>query len=144
MFHKDIVSSIQNHQAFTQILEHNPGLVIVKFGANWCAPCMRIKPSVDGFFASSPDSVVCCDIDIDKCYELYSYLKKKRMVNGVPSILCYRRGNTQIIPDDSVSGSDFAALSNFFHRCGKYSASSVVSSPIKYAQQTSSSATCFV
>jgi thiol-disulfide isomerase/thioredoxin len=134
MLNKRIVSTIGDPRAFLQILENNPGLVIVKFGANWCAPCMRIKPSVDGFFASSPDSVVCCDIDIDKCYELYSYLKNKRMVRGVPSILCYRRGNTQVIPDDSVSGSDLAALDSFFHRCGNYSEASSPSkshSPIR-------------
>ena len=147
MLHKNIVSSIPTPQAFQELLEENPGLVIIKFSATWCAPCQRIKPLVDRFFASSPDTVVCCDIDVDACRELYSYLKRRRMLDGVPSILCYRRGNphTQAIPDDSVVGSDLVALDSFFHRCGSYvvppAASSASSSPIRRSQSAAATAT---
>jgi hypothetical protein len=40
------------------------------------------------------------------------------MVNGIPVMLCYKKGNTNYIPDDSVTGSDPAALDLFFKRCG--------------------------
>jgi hypothetical protein len=40
------------------------------------------------------------------------------MVNGVPVIMCYKKGNTSFIPDDSVTGSDPVALDAFFKRCG--------------------------
>jgi hypothetical protein len=40
------------------------------------------------------------------------------MVNGIPVILCYKKGNTSYIPDDSITGSDPAQLDAFFKRCG--------------------------
>jgi hypothetical protein len=40
------------------------------------------------------------------------------MVNGIPVILMYKRGNVSFIPDDSVTGADPGALDAFFKRCG--------------------------
>ena len=115
---KIIVSYIQSRNHLISLLEKNPGLIIIKLGASWCKPCKTIKPIVDAFFASSPDNVLCCDIDVDESFDLYSYLKSKRMVNGIPVMLCYKKGNTGYIPDDSVTGADPAALDAFFKRCG--------------------------
>jgi thiol-disulfide isomerase/thioredoxin len=115
---KTIISYFQSRDHFFRLLENNPGLVIVKLGATWCGPCKRIKPIVDGFFASSPENVICCEIDVDESFDLYAYLKSKRMVNGIPVILCYKKGNTNFIPDDSVTGADPGALDKFFTRCG--------------------------
>ena len=41
------------------------------------------------------------------------------MVNGIPVLLCYKKGNGTYIPDDMVTGSDPTQLHNFFLRCGK-------------------------
>lgn len=122
---KPIITEL-NRAAFQKLLENNPGQVILKFGAEWCGPCGRIKPLVEAFFATSPDSVVCGDIDVDESFDLYAFLKSKRMVTGVPAILCYRRGNTSFIPDDSVTGADAAALDAFFRRCGDFAATGVL------------------
>jgi len=115
---KLIVSSFSSRQDFIKLLEKNPGLVILKLGATWCGPCKRIKPVVDAFYASSPDNVICCDVDVDESFDLYAYLKSKKMVNGVPVIMCYKRGNTSFIPDDSITGADPVELDKFFKRCG--------------------------
>jgi len=117
---KSVVSYFQSRDHFVRLLASNPGLIVIKLGASWCGPCKRIKPVVDAFFASSPDSVICCDIDVDESFDLYSYFKSKRMVNGIPAILCYKKGNTGYIPDDSVTGADPVALDAFFKRCGKH------------------------
>ena len=115
---KTIISYFQSRDHFISLLEKNPGLVIVKLGATWWGPCKKIKPVVDAFFASSPDNVICCEIDVDESIDLYTYFKSKRMVNGIPVILCFKKGNTTYIPDDSITGSDPGGLDAFFKRCG--------------------------
>lgn len=117
---KQVISEITNRQAFFHLLEHNPGLIIIKLSAVWCQPCEKIKPAVHGFFASSPPEVVCADIDVDKSFDFYSFLKSKKMVNGIPVLLCYKKGNATYIPDDSITGADPNALHQFFTRCGSH------------------------
>jgi thiol-disulfide isomerase/thioredoxin len=116
---KQIISEIPNRDAFFHLLQHNPGLIIIKLGAEWCGPCKKIKPTVHGFFASSPPEVVCADIDVDQSFDFYSFLKSKKMVNGIPALLCYKKGNSTYIPDDMITGSDPGQLHQFFVRCGK-------------------------
>jgi thiol-disulfide isomerase/thioredoxin len=118
MSQKTIISYFPSRDHFIRLLEKNPGLVILKLGATWCGPCKKIKPVVDAFFASSPDNVICCEIDVDESFDLYTYLKSKRMVNGIPVILCYKKENIGFIPDDSITGADAGALDAFFKRCG--------------------------
>ena len=114
---KLIVAYFSSRQDFIKLLEKNPGLVILKLGATWCGPCKKIKPVVDAFYASSPDNVICCDVDVDESFDLYAYLKSKKMVNGVPVMMCYKKGNTSFIPDDSITGADPVELDKFFKRC---------------------------
>jgi hypothetical protein len=118
MTSRTIVSEIENRQAFFNLLRHNTGLILIKLGATWCGPCKKIENVVHAFFASSPVDVICCDIDVDKSFDFYSFLKSKKMVNGIPVILCYKKGNDTFIPDDMVTGAEPGALNNFFKRCG--------------------------
>lgn len=115
---KQVISEITNRQAFFHLLQHNPGLIIIKLGAVWCPGCKTIEKSVHGFFASSPPEVVCADIDVDKSFDFYSFLKSKKMVNGIPVLLCYKKGNATYIPDDIITGADPNGLHQFFTRCG--------------------------
>ena len=116
---KQIISEIENRDAFMTLLQHNPGLIVLKLGAEWCGPCKTIKQAVHGFFASSPPEVVCGDIDVDKSFDFYSFLKSKKMVNGIPALICYKKGNSTYIPDDIVTGANSQQLHKFFIRCGK-------------------------
>jgi thiol-disulfide isomerase/thioredoxin len=115
---KEIISVFENRQAFLDLLKVNPGLIIVKLGATWCGPCKQIAPVVEAFFASSPANVICADIDVDESFDLYAFLKQKKMVNGIPVMLMYYKGNESFIPNDSVTGSNPADLDSFFRRCG--------------------------
>lgn len=117
---KQIISEIASRDAFFHLLGHNPGLIILKLGATWCGPCQQIKHIVHAFFASSPSNVVCGDIDVDESFDFYSLLKSKKMVNGIPVMICYKKGNSTYIPDDMVTGSDPQALHAFFKRCGSH------------------------
>jgi len=118
MTKKEIISEIADRNAFLNLLQLNPGLIVLKLGAEWCGPCKTIEHVVHAFFATSPVDVVCGDIDVDISFDFYAYLKSKKMVNGIPVMLCYKKGNTNFIPDDSVTGADPIALNAFFKRCG--------------------------
>ena len=126
---KNIISDIPNRDVFFHLLEHNPGLIVLKLGAEWCGPCKQIKNVVHAFFDTSPVEVVCGDIDVDKSFNFYSFLKSKKMVNGIPVILCYKKGNNTFIPDDSVTGSNPEDLHKFFLRCGTHLTTAIKNNP---------------
>ena len=115
---KTIITYIENRNKLLSLINNNPGLIIIKLGAAWCGPCKKIAHIVDAFFASSPNNVVCADIDVDESVDLYAFLKNKKMVNGIPVILMYKKGNITYSPTDSVTGSDPTQLDAFFKRCG--------------------------
>ena len=112
-----IIKSIDSVKDFQNLVENNKGVILIKFGAKWCGPCKRIEPYVMEFFNNVPENIQCVIIDIDECIEFYSFLKKKRVVNGVPVILCYLKDNKTFIPDDFVVGTDKIKLDEFFIRC---------------------------
>ena len=120
---KQIIASFKNRQEFGELLKVNPGLIILKLGAEWCGPCKKIRPVLEGFFATSPPEVICADIDVDESFDLYAHLKHMKQVNGIPVILCYKKGNLSVAPDDSVTGADPVALDKFFKRCALHYAS---------------------
>jgi hypothetical protein len=126
---KQIISEIQSREAFFHLLQHNPGLIVLKLGASWCGPCGKIKNVVHAFFATSPENVVCGDIDVDISFDFYSFMKSKKMVNGIPVMLCYKKGNSTYIPDDSVTGADPVQLQNFFKRCGSHLQDAIRNNP---------------
>jgi len=127
---KTIISKFDSRNDFFKLLSNNPGLIIVKLGAEWCGPCKRIAPVLEGFFASSPDTVLCCDIDVDESFDFYAFLKSKKMVNGIPVILCYKKDNQTFIPDDTITGADPGELDAFFRRCGHHLKSVLINKPI--------------
>lgn len=128
---KSVISEIPDRNAFFHLLENNPGLIVLKLGAEWCGPCKQIKHVVDGFFATSPNNVVCGDIDVDISFDFYSMLKSKKLVNGIPVLLCYKKGNKTVIPDDSITGADPTQLHLFFKRCGTHLQTAVKNNPTK-------------
>lgn len=116
---KTIVSGFENRHEFLSFLSRNTGMILIRFSAKWCKPCRKIKHIVDCFFASSPPWVTCVDLDIDENVDVYSFLKSKKMIYGVPTLMCYTSINKSYIPDFSISGGAPEDLDNFFKACGK-------------------------
>ena len=83
-----LITELPNLQSFSDLLQKNPGLVIIKFGAEWCGPCKKIEGLVNTWFEKMPDTVQSVIIDVDECFEVYGFLKTKKRVNGIPVILC--------------------------------------------------------
>ena len=112
-----IIVEIKTRDDYLNLIRTNPGLFIVKFGAEWCGPCKEIENDVIAKFNEMPNSVQCAVIDIDKNFEVYAFLKTKKMVSGIPAILCYQEGNDSYIPDEIHMGSNKTKLNDFFQRC---------------------------
>ena len=110
---RDIVTHIESRQILMDLIKQNPGHIVIKLGADWCGPCKRIENHVKEFFSRCPLNVVCCDIDIEESFDVYAYLKSKRMVDGIPTVLVYSRGNESFIPDHIHSGGDPVSFESF-------------------------------
>ena len=101
------------HELLNEILPNNPGIIIIKFTATWCNPCKIIKDVVYDKFNKAPEDVLCFDIDIDDNFDVYAYLKSKKMSTGIPTILVWEKGNTSFAPDNGISGADVKGVYNF-------------------------------
>ena len=100
---------------FMNFLKQNPGNIIICLSATWCKPCQYIKDTVEyNFKKIQSDENLCYKLDVDQYTDLYSFLKSRKMVNGVPTILQYKQGNESFIPDNAVSGGDVNRVNNFF------------------------------
>jgi len=102
----------------------NNKMLIIKFSAEWCAPCRKIKDIVHENVKKLNENIIFVELDIDESLELYGTLKTKKMVKGIPCILAYMGNKNRdvskwYIPDDSVSGSNFEEINAFFERCNK-------------------------
>ena len=96
-------------------------VIILKFTADWCNPCKKIKPLVDTWFQKLPSNFIIVELDIDDTVDLYFALRSKKMLNGIPVILAYYEPNTRekdhwFIPSDSVTGADEGQVNDFFSR----------------------------
>lgn len=112
-----IITHYENRAEFLASLNNNPGAIIVKFGADWCGPCKIIEDDVHHYFNSMPDTVQCAIIDVDKSFDLFAFLKSKKIIKGIPTLLCYYKGNVHYAPDDVVVGVDLVELKLFMERC---------------------------
>ena len=108
-----IITEFESRHEFLRFLQHNPGFIVVKFGASWCGPCKNIEPGLQKFFSKCPANVVCCDIDVDASSDLHSFMKSKKMVPGVPAVLVWEQGNTSFAPDYSHMGGDVREFTDF-------------------------------
>ena len=115
-----LMTQIRNTQHFAELLQANPGIIVIKFGAEWCGPCKKIEGLVHEWIDNMPEKVQSILIDIDENFEIYAFLKNKKMINGVPAIFCYKKGNLNYIPDDTVVGADTNQVNLFFQRCLGY------------------------
>ena len=116
-----VVNCMGTREVFFELLKINPGVFIFKFGAEWCKPCKAIKKYIDNVSLVLPtnNTIYIYSVDVDECFDLYAYLKQKKMVSGIPALLAYKKGNSYFVPDASISGTNESDLNHFFNTCLK-------------------------
>jgi thiol-disulfide isomerase/thioredoxin len=116
-----VVEFTGNREVFLQLLKINPGVFVFKFSAEWCKPCQMIKKHIDdvSLVLPSTNTIYIYSVDVDNCFDVYAFLKQKKMVSGIPALLAYKKGNTFFAPDASVSGTNETDINDFFNTCLK-------------------------
>jgi len=104
-----------DRSGFLDILQRNNNKVVFKFGAEWCKPCNRIINTVAECCQTLPDDIKVFLIDVDENFDLYAYMKSKKIVQSIPTLLCYHAGNTTYAPNTLVVGSDIPQIQSFFY-----------------------------
>jgi thioredoxin 1 len=104
---------------FATLMENNPGILIFKFTATWCGPCKTIKDYSYKKSNELPDYMTMLEVDVDECFDLYAFLKHKKMVNGIPVFLAYAKGTNEG-PIASITGSSLPDIETFFATCMSY------------------------
>lgn len=56
-------------------------------------------------------------IDVDDSIDVYAFLKAKKIVPHIPTLLCYVKGNDHYTPDEVVFGANETHVGEFFERC---------------------------
>ena len=96
---------------------------ILKLTADWCRPCKTIKvlamEQVSNIVSRLERPVECYEVNVDNSLDFYAFMKQKKMVNGIPAFLFYKKGNVNYAPDDSVTGANPPDIQAFFARCAK-------------------------
>ena len=109
----------------------NYDFTLLKFTADWCKPCKRIAPVIDELVqnkikhfteTNQTNKFIYVVVDVDECFDLYAYLKKQKMINGIPSIFLYSKTlyskmpDSEIyIPSGSVVGTNENEIRNLFN-----------------------------
>jgi len=116
-----VYTNIHSVEEFHKIVRENTKISIFRFTATWCGPCKRIEPLVAEFVKILPEDIDFYNLDVDVNPEIYSFLKSKRRMNGIPALLCYvtreSYGSDWYIPDHSVIGSSSDDIKRFFKQC---------------------------
>ena len=111
-----ILTEIKDRNHFAQLLQTNPGVLIIKFGAEWCGPCKLIEQRVHQWMDIMPDNVQCAAIDVDESIDLYAFLKSKKMVKSIPAILLYNKDTLTYVPDEMVVGANNSEIDALFRK----------------------------
>jgi thiol-disulfide isomerase/thioredoxin len=96
---------------------------IIKFGATWCTPCQKIKPTIKALNEQCKKMNKVynyIDLDVDECPDIYAFLKQKKMVRGIPVLFCYKKcqysDSSFYAPCDSITGASVQDIVNFYKR----------------------------
>ena len=102
----------------------NNDLIIIKFTADWCMPCKSIANVCKEHVEKLPKSISFYEINIEESLELYMFLKNKKQVSGLPTLLAFNKLLDEdvhfYLPKFSSVGGNTNNVNIFFDSCLKY------------------------
>ena len=113
-------------EEFKYLLTKDHKILIVKFGAEWCKPCQNIKPYINELLTTYKiEGLVFQQIEVNlKDDELYSLMKRRRLIQGIPAFCLYYRNKYDedlfYVPDETIIGADKVSLNSMFKRASEY------------------------
>ena len=101
---------------------------LMKFTASWCGPCQKVQPELNQIldemntkFSNTPNKFEFFQVDVDDNFDLYSFLKSKKMVKGIPTIFLYKKTSYTAnepehiyVPQSSISGTNIENIRALF------------------------------
>ena len=109
---KKIITNFENRQEFKNFISSYRGVVIVKFTADWCGPCKRVKPLILDLYKNMPGNVILADLNIDENQDVYAFSK----IRSVPTMISFVNGDKM----DVIDTSNPTHITAFFNTCKKY------------------------
>ena len=121
---------LESREDLQQLLKNTKyEFIVIKFKADWCKPCKKIAPFVESCvkeketeFKNNKNKFLYITLDVDECFDLYAYLKKTKMINGIPALFLYSKqilnkvdGDKMYIPHYNVSGSKEDEIRKMFN-----------------------------
>jgi len=73
---------------------------LVKFYADWCAPCKALSPIVENISKTYTDSINSVDINVEQSMDI----ARKYGVRSIPTIILFNDGEPTVITDKSHDG----------------------------------------
>lgn len=110
--------AFENRQHYSDFIKNvcKTRNLVVKFSAQWCEPCNIIHDyCMDRFSQQDTTNTVCIIVDIDESDDVFSFLKQRKMLQGIPTLYLYRKRKDNYIPDESISGTNIIELDYFFN-----------------------------
>ena len=114
---------IETRDDLKKYLKNSEETTFIKFGASWCKPCQMISPTIkllNEQVLKAKKQLTYIDLDVDECSDLYAFMRQKKMVRGIPVIMCYKKSqyneDTFYVPSDSITGASIPDVVNFYKR----------------------------
>ncbi len=95
-----------NDAWFQSTVASNPGLVLVKFGAEWCGPCRMMEGELDKLSAQMGGRVSVVRVDVDQ----HPNLAQHYGVSSIPRLMLFKHGQ---VVDDRVGFMDTQNLAQW-------------------------------
>lgn len=106
----------QGRHQFMEFIKNTKKHVCLKFTADWCGPCKQIQPIIETNFNKLKErGFICLYVDIEEYFDVYVFLKSRKMLSGIPTIFYYSPDNTcAYAPTAVIIGANEAPINNFF------------------------------